>query len=79
MIIGQTTEKSVSIIELPRRKSITVNIDYKQTGVGGDNSWGARPHKEYTLLMKKPYTWRVRLSPVADKKELEGVLLRTLP
>ena len=24
-------------------------IDYKQMGVGGDNSWGARPMKKYTL------------------------------
>lgn len=25
------------------------NIDYKQMGVGGDNSWGARTHSKYTL------------------------------
>jgi beta-galactosidase len=25
------------------------NIDYKQMGVGGDNSWGARTHNKYTL------------------------------
>ncbi len=25
------------------------NIDYAQAGVGGDNSWGAKPHAEYTL------------------------------
>ena len=24
-------------------------IDYKQMGIGGDNSWGARPMKKYTL------------------------------
>ena len=24
-------------------------IDYKQMGVGGDNSWGAKPMKKYTL------------------------------
>lgn len=28
---------------------ITWNIDYKQSGVGGDNAWGAKPHAEYTL------------------------------
>ena len=26
-------------------------IDYKQMGVGGDNSWGAKPHDKYTLPM----------------------------
>ena len=24
--------------------AITVNVDAVQMGVGGDNSWGARPH-----------------------------------
>ncbi|MEZ5197883.1 MAG: beta-galactosidase small subunit [Bacteroidales bacterium] len=28
---------------------ISLNVDYKQTGVGGDDSWGARPHPQYTL------------------------------
>jgi beta-galactosidase len=28
---------------------ITWNIDLKQMGVGGDNSWGARPHAAYTI------------------------------
>jgi beta-galactosidase len=26
-------------------------IDFKQMGVGGDNSWGARTHDKYTLPM----------------------------
>ena len=26
-------------------EEITVNIDAVQMGVGGDNSWGARPHE----------------------------------
>jgi len=35
--------------DLPNREFNTVNIDHKQMGVGGDNSWGARTHPEYTL------------------------------
>ncbi|NGP89069.1 DUF4981 domain-containing protein [Aliifodinibius halophilus] len=31
---------------------ITVNIDKAQMGVGGDDSWGARPHPEYRLPAK---------------------------
>ncbi|HCO95569.1 MAG TPA: glycoside hydrolase family 2, partial [Phycisphaerales bacterium] len=45
-------EKATHINELPRRKTITVNLDYKQMGVGGDDSWGARTHPEYTLPAK---------------------------
>ena len=35
--------------EIPEREFNTVNIDYKQMGVGGDNSWGYRTHPEYTM------------------------------
>ena len=42
--------------ELPRRDSITLNIDHRQMGVGGDDSWGAKPHKQY-LLPCRPYRY----------------------
>ena len=35
--------------ELKETDELTVNIDAAQMGVGGDNSWGARPHDEYML------------------------------
>lgn len=50
-------EEARHINELPRRNNITINIDYKQMGVGGDNSWGARTHREYTLPAK-PYSYK---------------------
>jgi beta-galactosidase len=55
-------EKATHINELPRRETITVNLDYKQMGVGGDDSWGARTHPEYTLPAKA-YSYRFRLRP----------------
>jgi beta-galactosidase len=55
-------EKATHINELPRRDTITVNLDYKQMGVGGDDSWGARTHPEYTLPAKA-YNYRFRLRP----------------
>ncbi len=55
-------EKATHINELPRRETITVNLDYKQMGVGGDDSWGARTHPEYTLP-PKAYNYRFRLRP----------------
>ncbi len=39
------------------------NIDYKQMGVGGDNSWGAKPHSEY-LLPYMDYSYSFVLRPV---------------
>jgi beta-galactosidase len=39
--------------DLKSRKTTFVNIDLKQMGVGGDNSWGAQPHEQYTLPPKE--------------------------
>ena len=33
--------------ELSEANELTVNVDAVQMGVGGDNSWGARPHDPY--------------------------------
>jgi beta-galactosidase len=50
--------------QLPRRDVNTVFIDDKLHGVGGDNSWGARTHSEYTLPGNKPYHYSFTLAPV---------------
>ena len=49
--------------EIAERDYITVNVDYKQMGVGGDNSWGAKTHKEYTLPAKE-YAYSFVIEPV---------------
>jgi beta-galactosidase len=36
-------------VDLPRRDFITVSLDHRQMGVGGDNSWGLPVHEEYRL------------------------------
>jgi len=53
--------------DLKRRDHVLLNIDYQQMGVGGDTSWGARPHPEYTLFAKR-YSYRFRLHPFSKKK-----------
>lgn len=35
--------------EIKPGQLVSLNIDYKQMGVGGDNTWGARTHPQYTL------------------------------
>ncbi|HRX86286.1 MAG TPA: glycoside hydrolase family 2 TIM barrel-domain containing protein [Phycisphaerae bacterium] len=47
---------------LPRRDFVTLNIDLRQMGVGGDDSWGAQPHEEYRIPAQ-PYAYRFRLRP----------------
>jgi beta-galactosidase len=46
--------------DLPRRDTATVNLDYRQMGVGGINSWGQWPMKKYQLPAA-PYRHRFRL------------------
>ncbi len=48
--------------QLTRRDFITLNLDLKQQGAGGDNSWGAWPHPE-DLIPCKPYDYSFRLRP----------------
>ncbi|MBD0404678.1 glycoside hydrolase family 2 TIM barrel-domain containing protein [Flammeovirga sp. EKP202] len=43
-------KKQRHINDIYKRKLVSLNIDYKQRGVGGDNSWGYLPHDEYRLL-----------------------------
>ncbi|MBJ6367486.1 glycoside hydrolase family 2 TIM barrel-domain containing protein [Snuella sedimenti] len=35
--------------DIKKRDLVNINIDYKQMGVGGDNSWGHMAHKEYQI------------------------------
>ena len=50
------------------RDLTSVNIDYKQMGVGGDNSWGARTHDEYRLTDKEySYSFRMKAIKTEDK------------
>jgi beta-galactosidase len=49
---------------------VSLNLDYGQTGVGGDDSWGARPHPQYTLNYGE-YEYSFLLRPLRSKENLE--------
>lgn len=61
--LTQESRGSKHAYELKERDFISVNLDYKQMGVGGDNSWGARPHEKYRLKPQE-YSYTFRLSPI---------------
>jgi beta-galactosidase len=71
----QDLEQAEHTFELNRRNFLTFNIDYKQMGVGGDNSWGARPHPEY-LLPAQEYSYKFRISPLSGKEESLDKLIK---
>ena len=54
---------------------VALNLDWKQMGVGGDTSWGAPIHPEYTLPAK-PYTYSFRLRPFSTKDASPAALYR---
>jgi beta-galactosidase len=72
-------EKARHINELPARDFITLNIDYRQQGVGGDNSWSpsARPHPQYRLPAQ-PYAYDFTLVPLTagENRPDPGALAR---
>ncbi|MFW9991533.1 MAG: glycoside hydrolase family 2 TIM barrel-domain containing protein [Candidatus Odinarchaeota archaeon] len=57
-------EKAKHIHELPRREHVTLNIDYKQKGVGGDIPAIARLHEEFKLKKNSLYQYSFKISPV---------------
>jgi len=53
--------------DIQPRDTTFVTLDLKQMGVGGDDSWGARPHPQY-LLPAANYEFKFILRPVDLKK-----------
>jgi len=53
--------------ELPRREFNTVFVDWRLHGVGGDDSWGALTHPEYTLPGNQPYRLAFAIVPAAPR------------
>ncbi len=49
-------------VDVRERDLTSVDIDLAQAGLGGDNSWGARPHPEYRLTERK-YTYSFLIRP----------------
>jgi beta-galactosidase len=59
-------EQASHSYKLARQPYVVLNIDHKQMGVGGDNSWGARP-RDWCTLRPEPYVYFYRLRPVSSE------------
>lgn len=51
-----------------KKDMVWLNIDHQQMGVGGDNTWGAQVHPEYTVT---PHEWKYSftLQPLGAKDD----------
>jgi beta-galactosidase len=61
-------KKQMHPVDVFPKNSLYVNIDLKQTGVGGDDSWGAKPLDKYRLL-DDVYSYSFLIKPVVGKGE----------
>ena len=59
------TKKQQHPTDIKPRQAVYLQVDFKQRGVGGDNSWGALPHQPYRLLDKK-YAYSYTIRPVEN-------------
>ena len=57
------------LVDIVEKDYVYLNVDYKMMGVGGDDSWGARTHKEYTIFPQK-YNYKFTLRPIESNSGL---------
>jgi beta-galactosidase len=53
--------------DLTRSEKVFLNVDWKQMGVGGDNSWGARTHASY-VIRPQPLKFSFLIQPLGQGK-----------
>jgi beta-galactosidase len=60
-------ERAAYSFELPRRREIYLNLDARQMGVGGIDSWTrlAYPMEPYRIPSDRPHTYSFTLRPVS--------------
>ena len=62
--------------DMKPRDLVVFNVDFTQMGVGGDTSWGAKPHDEY-MLYPKEYSYSFRLRPFSGGDGTPEALSKT--
>jgi beta-galactosidase len=78
----QDLEQAKHIDDLPHRDYITVNLDYKQMGVGGIDTWSpnARPLPQFCLPSSQSYNYEFYIIPYNSKMgSMDSVARNNLP
>lgn len=57
---------------IEKKDMVWVNIDYRQMGVGGDNTWGAQTHPEYTIT-PQDISYGFSIVPVSASNDLISI------
>jgi beta-galactosidase len=56
-------------IDVKPRKLVTLNLDFKQMGVGGDDSWGSTPMPQF-IIKPRFYSYSFILRPFSNVTDL---------
>lgn len=56
--------------QLSNRDTVVLNLDWHQRGLGGDNSWGAKPHDAFRITATQPLSYRYRLKLLSGGEDL---------
>lgn len=67
--LTQESRGSKHTIDLSKHDEVYLNIDLKQRGVGGDDSWWSKPHSQYCLPAMS-YSYSFRLAPFSNDDNL---------
>ena len=65
---GGLEKSQTHLNDVPVQPFTEVCLDYHMSGVGGYDSWGARPEKERTLWSDRTYSYGFALVPGKAKK-----------
>jgi beta-galactosidase len=58
--------------DISPKELVELHVDYRQIGVGGDNSWGARPHDQYMIKPgSREFRYGFVLIPVTSTDEID--------
>ena len=65
-------KEALRLISIEKKDIVWLNIDHLQMGVGGDNTWGAQVHPEYTITPRQwEYSFTLQpLNAETDAAEL---------
>ena len=55
--------------ELTKEKDIVLRVIGKQMGVGGDNSWGAKPHDKYLLKSGDVHSFSFKIKGISSDED----------
>jgi beta-galactosidase len=62
---SEVSAKNLHPYQLPKKPRVFVNIDYLQRGVGGTNTWGAKPLSDY-IVPYLDYQYSYSFSPFSQ-------------